>query len=92
MIDDLEKENSKKELKDYVDPIKVIARARPNDRELLVTCLQKFGKTVAVIGNNTNEKPGHFCQGAIIASGDKNRKFKSGQLASQGWTFQPMAV
>ena len=43
---------------------------------------------------NENEQLGHFCQRAIIASGDitESNPFKSGQLASNGNTLQPIVV
>lgn len=43
--------------KDLVPTFKVMARARPEDKYLLVTGLRNLGCTVAVTGDGTNDAP-----------------------------------
>ena len=46
-----------KAFKDLVPTFKVMARARPEDKYLLVTGLRNLGCTVAVTGDGTNDAP-----------------------------------
>jgi len=45
------------ELRDRVDGLKIIARARPMDKKRLVEALQARGEIVAVTGDGTNDAP-----------------------------------
>ena len=54
-----EKERVKnmKEFRKYMPHVKVMARSRPEDKNLLVTGLRNNGHTVAVTGDGTNDAP-----------------------------------
>ena len=48
---------SDEELLERIDDIKIVARARPLDKQRLVEILQKKGHVVAVTGDGTNDAP-----------------------------------
>ncbi len=48
---------SDEELKERLDDMKIISRARPSDKERLVRLLQEKGEVVAVTGDGTNDAP-----------------------------------
>ena len=50
-------ELSDKQLKERVDDLKIIARARPMDKKRLVEALQANNEVVAVTGDGTNDAP-----------------------------------
>ena len=50
-------ELSDKQLKEYVEELKIIARARPMDKKRLVEALQANNEVVAVTGDGTNDAP-----------------------------------
>ena len=54
-----------------VERLKVISRARPQDKQRLVQMLQKHGKVVAVTGDGTNDAPAlhHAHVGLSLGSG-----------------------
>ncbi|CDJ57747.1 P-type Ca(2+)-ATPase, putative [Eimeria maxima] len=45
------------EIDDLVDGIRVFARAQPEDKFWLVSCLQRLGHTVAMTGDGVNDAP-----------------------------------
>ena len=45
------------EIKERIDDLKIMSRARPSDKERLVRLLQERGEVVAVTGDGTNDAP-----------------------------------
>lgn len=58
------------ELLDRVLDLKIIARARPMDKKLLVEALQKRGQVVAVTGDGTNDAPALKAANVGLSMGD----------------------
>lgn len=58
------------ELKQRVDDIKIIARARPMDKKRLVESLQDNGEVVAVTGDGTNDAPALKAAQVGLSMGD----------------------
>ena len=56
-VDRIEVVKNEKVFKELVPTFKVMARARPNDKYLLVTGLKNLKYTVAVTGDGTNDAP-----------------------------------
>lgn len=61
---------SDEELTDRVNELKIIARARPLDKERLVKALQRNGKVVAVTGDGTNDAPALNAAQVGLSMGD----------------------
>lgn len=58
------------ELTKRVNDLKIIARARPLDKERLVKALQRNGKVVAVTGDGTNDAPALNAAQVGLSMGD----------------------
>lgn len=63
-------ELSDKQLKDRVEDLKIIARARPMDKKRLVEALQACGEVVAVTGDGTNDAPALKAAHVGLSMGD----------------------
>ncbi len=63
-------ELSDSELKQRVEGIKIIARARPMDKKRLVEALQQAGEVVAVTGDGTNDAPALKAAQVGLSMGD----------------------
>ena len=61
---------SDEELKDRVVDIKILSRARPNDKERLVRLLKNRGLVVAVTGDGTNDAPALNAADVGLSMGD----------------------
>ena len=61
---------SDSELRDRVEDIKIIARARPMDKKRLVESLQSLGEVVAVTGDGTNDAPAIKAAQVGLSMGD----------------------
>ena len=48
---------NKKEFKNYFDNLRVLARAQPLDKKILVTGIQQYQGVVAVTGDGSNDAP-----------------------------------
>ncbi len=58
------------ELKDRIDDLKIIARARPMDKKRLVETLQSKNEVVAVTGDGTNDAPALKAAHVGLSMGD----------------------
>ena len=58
------------ELKDRVSDIKIMSRARPNDKERLVRLLKQNGQVVAATGDGTNDAPALNAADVGLSMGD----------------------
>lgn len=58
------------ELKDMVVDIKILSRARPNDKERLVKLLKQRGQVVAATGDGTNDAPALNAADVGLSMGD----------------------
>ncbi len=58
------------ELQDRADSIKILARARPNDKQRLVRALKKGRHVVAVTGDGTNDAPALNAADVGLSMGD----------------------
>ena len=58
------------ELQDRVMDLKILARARPNDKERLVRLLKAGGQVVAVTGDGTNDAPALNAADVGLSMGD----------------------
>lgn len=58
------------ELKDRVVDIKILSRARPNDKERLVKLLKQRGQVVAATGDGTNDAPALNAADVGLSMGD----------------------
>lgn len=63
-------ELSDEQLKDRVEDLKIIARARPMDKKRLVEALQACGEVVAVTGDGTNDAPALKAAHVGLSMGD----------------------
>ena len=63
-------ELSDAELRDRVEDLKIIARARPLDKKRLVEALQADGEVVAVTGDGTNDAPALKAAHVGLSMGD----------------------
>lgn len=61
---------SDEELKDRVVDIKILSRARPNDKERLVKLLKQRGQVVAATGDGTNDAPALNAADVGLSMGD----------------------
>ena len=61
---------SDEELKDRVVDIKILSRARPNDKERLVRLLKQRGQVVAATGDGTNDAPALNAADVGLSMGD----------------------
>ena len=61
---------SDEELKDRVVDIKILSRARPNDKERLVKLLKRHGQVVAATGDGTNDAPALNAADVGLSMGD----------------------
>ena len=61
---------SDEELKDKVVDIKILSRARPNDKERLVKLLKQRGQVVAATGDGTNDAPALNAADVGLSMGD----------------------
>ena len=61
---------SDEELRERVEDIKIIARARPMDKKRLVEALQDCGEVVAVTGDGTNDAPALKAAHVGLSMGD----------------------
>ena len=61
---------SDEELKDRVVDIKILSRARPNDKERLVELLKQRGQVVAATGDGTNDAPALNAADVGLSMGD----------------------
>ena len=61
---------SDEELKDRVADIKILSRARPNDKERLVKLLKQCGQVVAATGDGTNDAPALNAADVGLSMGD----------------------
>lgn len=61
---------SDEELKDRIVDIKILSRARPNDKERLVKLLKKRGQVVAATGDGTNDAPALNAADVGLSMGD----------------------
>ena len=61
---------SDEELKDRVVDIKILSRARPNDKERLVKMLKQRGQVVAATGDGTNDAPALNAADVGLSMGD----------------------
>ena len=58
------------ELKERINDLKIIARARPMDKKRLVETLQEVGQVVAVTGDGTNDAPALKAAHVGLSMGD----------------------
>lgn len=58
------------QLKDRLPEVKVISRARPNDKERVVRMLKEMGEVVAVTGDGTNDAPALNAANVGLSMGD----------------------
>ncbi len=58
------------QLKDRLPVVKVISRARPNDKERVVRMLKEMGEVVAVTGDGTNDAPALNAANVGLSMGD----------------------
>ena len=61
---------SDEELKDRIVDIKILSRARPNDKERLVKLLKQRGQVVAATGDGTNDAPALNAADVGLSMGD----------------------
>lgn len=61
---------SDEQLKDRLTEVKVISRARPNDKERVVRMLKEMGEVVAVTGDGTNDAPALNAANVGLSMGD----------------------
>lgn len=61
---------SDEQLRDRVNDIKIMSRARPNDKERLVRMLKEQGQVVAVTGDGTNDAPALNAADVGLSMGD----------------------
>ena len=61
---------SEEELAKRVPALKIIARARPMDKEVLVRCLQSLNEVVTVTGDGTNDAPALNAAHVGLSMGD----------------------
>ena len=61
---------SDEELKDRIEDIKILSRARPNDKERLVKLLKEKGQVVAATGDGTNDAPALNAADVGLSMGD----------------------
>ena len=61
---------SDEELKDRVVDVKILSRARPNDKERLVKLLKSRGQVVAATGDGTNDAPALNAADVGLSMGD----------------------
>ena len=61
---------SDEELKDRVADVKILSRARPNDKERLVKLLKSRGQVVAATGDGTNDAPALNAADVGLSMGD----------------------
>lgn len=58
------------QLKERLPEVKVISRARPNDKERVVRMLKEMGEVVAVTGDGTNDAPALNAANVGLSMGD----------------------
>ena len=63
-------EMSDEELANLIQGVKIVSRAKPNDKERLVKLLKKQGLVVAVTGDGTNDAPAHNAADVGLSMGD----------------------
>lgn len=63
-------EMSDEELKSRLPEVKIISRARPNDKERVVRTLKAMGEVVAVTGDGTNDAPALNAAHVGLSMGD----------------------
>ncbi|MDE5782765.1 MAG: HAD-IC family P-type ATPase [Prevotella sp.] len=61
---------SDEELKECLPKVKIISRARPNDKERAVRILKELGNVVAVTGDGTNDAPALNAANVGLSMGD----------------------
>lgn len=61
---------SDEELKGRISDLKILSRARPNDKERLVRLLRQCGEVVAVTGDGTNDAPALNAADVGLSMGD----------------------
>ncbi len=61
---------SDEELKNRISTLKILSRARPQDKERLVRLLRKNGEVVAVTGDGTNDAPALNAADVGLSMGD----------------------
>lgn len=61
---------SDEELKDRIVDVKILSRARPNDKERLVKLLKEQGQVVAATGDGTNDAPALNAADVGLSMGD----------------------
>ena len=61
---------SDEELKDRIVDVKILSRARPNDKERLVRLLKEQGQVVAATGDGTNDAPALNAADVGLSMGD----------------------
>lgn len=59
-----------KELERRIADVKIISRARPNDKEKIVRCLKRMDEVVAVTGDGTNDAPALNAANVGLSMGD----------------------
>jgi len=64
------------EARKYITDLKIISRARPEDKARLVTLLQKNGEVVAVTGDGTNDAPALSKAQVGLSMGDGTSRAK----------------
>ena len=57
-------------LKNCISDVKIISRARPNDKERVVKALKSLGEVVAVTGDGTNDAPALHSANVGLSMGD----------------------
>ena len=83
---------SDEELKDRVVDIKILSRARPNDKERLVKLLKQRGQVVAATGDGTNDAPALNAADVGLSMGDGTAVAKeSSDMTIQDNSFSTIA-
>lgn len=83
---------SDEELKDRVVDIKILSRARPNDKERLVKLLKQRGQVVAATGDGTNDAPALNAADVGLSMGDGTAVAKeSSDMTMQDNSFSTIA-